>query len=92
MKAASLIHAVRVAVTGKTVSPGLFEVLALLGRTRVHARLAEARRLLFDLAFLISPYFFRRSTRCTAVAWLRQMDNLFPSEPAAQRPQGKLFS
>jgi glutamyl-tRNA synthetase len=46
VKAASLIHAVRVAVTGKTVSPGLFEVLALLGRARVHARLAEARRLL----------------------------------------------
>jgi len=44
VKAASLIHAVRVAVTGKTVSPGLFEVLSLLGRARVHARLAEARR------------------------------------------------
>jgi len=46
VKAATLIHAVRVAVTGKTVSPGLFEVLALLGRFRVHARLVEARRLL----------------------------------------------
>ena len=46
VKAASLIHAVRVVVTGKTVSPGLFEVLALLGRARVHARFAEARRLL----------------------------------------------
>jgi glutamyl-tRNA synthetase len=45
VKAASLIHAVRVVVTGKTVSPGLFEVLALLGRTRVHARFAAARRL-----------------------------------------------
>ena len=45
VKAASLIHAVRVAVTGKTVSPGLFEVLSLLGRARVQARLAEARRL-----------------------------------------------
>ncbi|MBI3494085.1 MAG: glutamate--tRNA ligase, partial [Acidobacteria bacterium] len=39
VKAASLIHAVRVAVTGKTVSPGLFEVLALLGRDNVHSRL-----------------------------------------------------
>ena len=37
MKAAALIHAVRVAVTGKAVSPGLFEVLALLGRDAVHA-------------------------------------------------------
>jgi hypothetical protein len=32
-------------VTGKTVSPGLFEVLSLLGRQRVRARLAEARQL-----------------------------------------------
>jgi len=42
VKAATLIHAVRVAVTGKTVSPGLFEVLALLGRERTHARLSAA--------------------------------------------------
>jgi len=42
LKAGTLIHAVRVAMTGKTVSPGLFEVLALLGRDRVHARLAAA--------------------------------------------------
>ena len=33
VKAATLIHAIRVAMTGKTVSPGLFEVVALLGRT-----------------------------------------------------------
>ena len=45
VKAGSLIHGVRVAVTGKTVSPGLFEVLALLGRDRVASRMAEARRL-----------------------------------------------
>jgi len=45
VKAASLIHAVRVVVTGKTVSPGLFEVLALLGRIRVHARFAKVWRL-----------------------------------------------
>ena len=44
VKAGALIHAVRVAVTGKTVSPGLFEVLALLGRSRLRARIAEARR------------------------------------------------
>jgi glutamyl-tRNA synthetase len=42
VKAATLIHAVRVAVTGHTVSPGLFDVLALLGRERVRARLAAA--------------------------------------------------
>jgi glutamyl-tRNA synthetase len=46
VKAAALIHAMRVAVTGKAVSPGLFEVLSLLGRNRVHARLAAAERLL----------------------------------------------
>jgi glutamyl-tRNA synthetase len=46
VKAASLIHAVRVALTGKTASPGLFEVAALLGRDRTRARLAEARRLI----------------------------------------------
>jgi glutamyl-tRNA synthetase len=42
VKAASLIHAVRVAVTGKTVSPGLFDVLALLGRELVRMRLDAA--------------------------------------------------
>jgi glutamyl-tRNA synthetase len=44
VKAASLIHAVRVALTGKTVSPGLFEVVALLGRERTHERLTAALR------------------------------------------------
>jgi glutamyl-tRNA synthetase len=46
VKAATLIHAVRVVLTGKTVSPGLFDVLTLLGRARVHARFLGARRLL----------------------------------------------
>ncbi len=43
VKAGTLIHAVRVAVTGRAVSPGLFEVLALLGRAKSVARLDEAR-------------------------------------------------
>jgi glutamyl-tRNA synthetase len=42
VKPATLIHATRVAVTGRSVSPGLFEVLELLGRDRVCARLAHA--------------------------------------------------
>jgi len=42
VKAGTLIHAVRVALTGKTVSPGIFEVVSLLGRERVHARLIRA--------------------------------------------------
>jgi glutamyl-tRNA synthetase len=41
LKAGTLIQAVRVAVTGSAVSPGIFEVLALVGRTRVLARLAR---------------------------------------------------
>ena len=41
LKAGTLIHAVRVAVTGSAVSPGIFEVLALVGRPRVLARLAR---------------------------------------------------
>jgi glutamyl-tRNA synthetase len=42
VKPATLIHAVRVAVTGSTVSPGLFETLELLGRQRALARLHGA--------------------------------------------------
>jgi len=39
LKAGALIHATRIAMTGRMVSPGLFEMLALLGRERVLARL-----------------------------------------------------
>lgn len=46
LKAGALIHAVRVAVTGRAASPGLFEILALLGRERATARLLQAERLL----------------------------------------------
>ena len=42
MKAAALIHATRVAVTGRAVSAGLFDVLALLGRPRVISRVRRA--------------------------------------------------
>jgi glutamyl-tRNA synthetase len=41
IKAGALIHATRVAVTGQAVSPGLFDVLALVGRDRVLKRLAD---------------------------------------------------
>jgi glutamyl-tRNA synthetase len=43
VKAGMIIHAARVAVTGRSTSPGLFEVLALLGRDRVRVRLNAAR-------------------------------------------------
>jgi glutamyl-tRNA synthetase len=46
VKAAALIHAMRVAITGRSVSPGVFEVAALLGRERTHARLCAAVRLI----------------------------------------------
>jgi glutamyl-tRNA synthetase len=46
IKPAALIHATRVAVTGKAVSPGLFEVLELLGRDRIITRLRQAMELL----------------------------------------------
>ena len=42
MKAATLIHATRVAVTGRAVSAGLFDVLALLGKSRVVRRVRVA--------------------------------------------------
>ena len=45
VKAATLIHALRVAMTGKSVSPGLFEVVALLGRDRVRKRIRDAAAL-----------------------------------------------
>jgi glutamyl-tRNA synthetase len=50
VKAATLIHAVRVAITGKSVSPGLFEVLSLLGRDRTHARIGAALQLVSQRA------------------------------------------
>jgi glutamyl-tRNA synthetase len=45
-KAGPLIHATRVAVTGRTTSPGIFEVLVLLGRDRTVARLEQLVRFL----------------------------------------------
>jgi glutamyl-tRNA synthetase len=39
IKAGALIHAVRVAATGRTASPGLFEVLVLLGREQTVQRI-----------------------------------------------------
>jgi glutamyl-tRNA synthetase len=42
MKAAALIHAARVAVTGRAASPGIFEVLELIGRDKAVERLRNA--------------------------------------------------
>jgi glutamyl-tRNA synthetase len=46
IKAGPLIHATRVAVTGRAASPGIFEVLVLLGRDRTVARLEQLVRFL----------------------------------------------
>jgi glutamyl-tRNA synthetase len=40
--AGKLIHPLRVALTGMAVSPGIFEVAAVMGRERVAARIARA--------------------------------------------------
>jgi glutamyl-tRNA synthetase len=48
IKAAVLIHAARIAATGQGVSPGIFEVLALLGKPLTIARLRELARYLHD--------------------------------------------
>jgi glutamyl-tRNA synthetase len=42
VKVGDIIHAVRVAVTGKTVGPGLYDCLAILGREKSLARIARA--------------------------------------------------
>lgn len=42
VKAGTLINASRVALTGQAVAPGLFEVMAVLGRERVVGRLRRA--------------------------------------------------
>jgi glutamyl-tRNA synthetase len=42
IKIADIVHAVRVAVTGKAVGFGLFETLAILGRERCLARIDRA--------------------------------------------------
>ncbi len=42
MQMGQLVHALRLALTGKTVGPGLFEILELLGRERSIARIERA--------------------------------------------------
>jgi glutamyl-tRNA synthetase len=46
VKAGALIHATRVALTGQAVSPGLFEVAALVGQSGTVARLRQLERFL----------------------------------------------
>jgi glutamyl-tRNA synthetase len=46
INAGTLIHAARIGATGRAVGPGLFDVLALLGRERTIARLEQLERFL----------------------------------------------
>ncbi|MDI3256507.1 MAG: glutamate--tRNA ligase [Kyrpidia sp.] len=46
IKGGELIHPTRLALTGRTVGPGLFDVMALLGREKTLERLAQAIRYL----------------------------------------------
>jgi len=46
LKGAALIHATRVAIVGKAISPGLFEVMELLGQQRTISRLRAAQNIL----------------------------------------------
>ena len=46
IKAGLLINASRVALTGQAVAPGLFDVMAALGRERVVSRLRRASEFL----------------------------------------------
>jgi glutamyl-tRNA synthetase len=48
VKFGALVHAARIAVTGRAVSPGLFETLVLIGRDRVVARLEALARFLAE--------------------------------------------
>jgi glutamyl-tRNA synthetase len=51
IKAAVLIHAARIAATGRAVSPGIFEVLALLGKPLTLSRLRDLVRYLTAPSF-----------------------------------------
>ena len=48
LKIGQIIHALRVALTGKSVGFGVFETLAILGKPRSLARIARATRDTFD--------------------------------------------
>ncbi len=55
IKRAQLIHPTRLAVTGRTVGPGLFELLEVLGKQQTVARLIEAATALETGTLIASP-------------------------------------
>jgi glutamyl-tRNA synthetase len=48
LKLGKIAQPVRVALTGKTASPGIFEIMEILGKKQVLARLKQAIRYLAD--------------------------------------------
>jgi len=46
VSAAKLIHPIRLAITGRTVGPGLFELMAVLGKEKVARRIESAAALI----------------------------------------------
>ena len=44
LKAAELIHPTRLAITGRTVGPGLFDIIVLLGREKTVERMRKAAK------------------------------------------------
>ena len=50
LKLGKIAQPVRVALTGKTASPGIFEVSAILGKDKVLSRLQKAIRFIEDKA------------------------------------------
>lgn len=55
VKRATLIHPTRLALTGRTVGPGLFELMAALGRPEAVRRLREAAARIADDALTLRP-------------------------------------
>ena len=56
IKAGDLIHPARVALTGQSVSPGIFEVMALLGRPKTVERLRRGAAIaVYDRALPTDP-------------------------------------
>ena len=48
LKLGKIAQPVRVALTGKTASPGLFEIMEILGKNQVIARLKQSIRYIID--------------------------------------------
>ena len=49
-----VIHPIRVAIMGRTASPGIFEVLRLMGKDRVIKRLSSAVTILSEVKKTLS--------------------------------------